>query len=235
MKIPNLHRWDVTPTEAVALQRELASRVDVTTPLTSFATVAGADISYNRYSPVFFACVVVLKLPDLRVVEERTAVVNSTFPYVPGLLSFREAPALLEAFRQLETRPDLVMIDGQGFAHPRRFGIACHMGLWLGVPTLGCAKTRLTGTFEEPGPAAGSTSPLLDRGEVIGTVLRNKDRVAPLFISPGHRIDVASAVKAVRVTTRRHRMPEPTRLAHERVNDFRRRTGAAGAPGGGHE
>jgi deoxyribonuclease V len=231
MKIPELHRWDLTPKEAVALQKELAGRVDVTTPLGSFTTVAGADISYNRYSPVFYACVVVLKLPDLTVVEERTAVRESTFPYVPGLLSFREAPALLDAFRQLRRKPDVVMIDGQGYAHPRRIGIASHVGLWLGLPTVGCAKTRLAGDFDEPGPAPGEWSPLVNRDEVIGAALRNKARTAPLFVSPGHHCDLKGAIEAVRVTTRCRRIPEPTRLAHERVNAFRRRSQA----GGGHE
>jgi deoxyribonuclease V len=231
MKIPELHRWDLTPKEAVALQKELAGRVDVTTPLGSFTTIAGADISYNRYSPVFYACVVVLKLPDLTVVEERTAVRESTFPYVPGLLSFREAPALLDAFRQLRRKPDLVMIDGQGYAHPRRIGIASHVGLWLGLPTVGCAKTRLTGDFTDPGLAPGEWSPLVDRDAVIGVALRNKARTAPLFVSPGHRCDLKGAIEAVRLTTRCHRIPEPTRLAHERVNAFRRLSQA----GGGHE
>lgn len=230
MKIRDLHRWDVTPPEAISLQRQFAGRIDATAPLGPVRTVAGADVSYNRYSPVFCACVVVLKAPEWTIVEERTAVVNSTFPYVPGLLSFREAPALLAAFRQLRRRPDLVMIDGQGCAHPRRIGVASHIGLWLDLPTVGCAKTRLTGTFDPPGPQAGDFAPLFDRDEVIGAVLRNKRDVAPLFVSVGHQIDLAGAVAAVRLTTRRHRLPEPTRLAHERVNAFRRRLA-----GGGHE
>jgi deoxyribonuclease V len=231
MKVKPLHRWDVTPKQAVALQRDLATRIDTTVPLPSFRTVAGADISYQRYSPIFYACVVVLKLPELTLVEERTAVLRTKFPYVPGLLSFREGPALLKAFAKLRRRPELVMIDGHGFAHPRRFGIACHIGLSLGLPTVGCAKTRLTGSHAEPPVEAGAETPLIDRGETIGAVLRNKNNVTPLYISSGHLIDLRSAVAAVRLTTRCHRIPEPTRLAHERVNDFRRRKSARG----GHE
>jgi deoxyribonuclease V len=223
MKVSPLHRWDIAPKQAVALQRELATQIDITSRLESFQTIAGADISYQRYSPIFYACVVVLKLPELTVVEERTAVLRTIFPYVPGLLSFREGPALLKAFGKLRRRPDLVMIDGHGFAHPRRIGIASHIGLWLGLPTVGCAKTRLIGSHTEPPREAGGQTPLIDRGETIGAVLRNKKNVMPLYVSSGHLIDLKSAVAAVRVTTRCHRLPEPTRLAHERVNEFRRR------------
>src|SRR5262249_47271158 len=160
-------------------QRELARRVDVTRPLKGFDLVAGADISYNLRSPTMYATVIVWRASDRQVVETSDAVRDSHFPYVPGLLSFREGPALLEAFRGVKTVPDVVMFDGQGIAHPRRLGIASHMGLWLGLPCLGCAKSRLVGTFAEPAPEAGSTSPLTDRGEVIGEVLRTRDRVKP--------------------------------------------------------
>jgi deoxyribonuclease V len=231
MKIDDLHPWDYSPKEAVALQRQLAGGIDIANPLHTFRTVAGADISYNRYSPILYACVVVLKLPELKVVEQQAVVVRTAFPYVPGLLSFREAPALLAAFRKLRRRPDLVMIDGHGYAHPRRIGIASHIGLWLDLPTIGCAKTRLTGTFRPPGPRAGASTALLDRGTVIGRVLRNKSEVAPIFVSVGHHIDLESALKAVRITTRRHRLPEPTRLAHLAVNEYRRHSGHSG----GHE
>ena len=141
MKIHHLHDWNLTPTDAVALQRELASRVDTRTPLARCDFVAGADISYNRFSPVFYAVVVVLRTSDWSVVETQETVRESPFPYIPGLLSFREAPALLEAFAKIKTVPDAVMIDGQGFAHPRRLGIASHVGLWLEVPTIGHRPT----------------------------------------------------------------------------------------------
>src|SRR5262249_53393619 len=146
-----LHSWDMTPKEAVALQRELADRIDTRSPLTRCELVAGADISYNRFSPTIYAAVVVVRVADGAVVESATTVGQSAFPYVPGLLSFREAPSVLEAFAKLKTRPDALMLDGQGFAHPRRFGLACHVGLWLDLPCLGCAKSRLIGTHREPG------------------------------------------------------------------------------------
>lgn len=224
MKFRNLHSWDLPPADAVALQRQLADRVDCSTPLTSFKTIAGADISYNRYSPVLYVCVVVLKLPELTIVEEKTATVRAAFPYRTGLLSFREGPALIEVFRKLRRRPDVVMIDGQGRAHPRRLGIASHMGLWLDVPCVGCAKSRLVGTYDEPAREAGSVSALLCGNERVGSMVRTKNNVKPLFVSVGHRIDLSSAERVVRVTTRCHRIPEPTRLAHERVNAYRRRS-----------
>ncbi len=222
MKIRSLHSWDMTFAEAIALQRDLAGRIDRDSALKSFETIAGADVSYNRFSPTLYASVVVLKMPDLTVIEEQTARVDVAFPYRTGLLSFREAPVLLRAFRRLRTRPDVVMIDGHGFAHPRRFGIASHFGLWLDLPCFGCAKTRLIGEFAEPADRAGATSSLLAGGKTVGRVLRTKPHCRPLFVSAGHRIDLASAVRIARLTTRCHRIPEPTRIAHERVNAFRR-------------
>src|SRR5262245_29213788 len=149
MKIHALHPWDVSPAEAAALQRELAARVDTRTPLTKCELIAGADASYDRGSPRHYAAVVVWRAADGQVVEVREAVSDVSFPYVPGLLSFREAPVLLEAFARVESEPDVVMCDGQGIAHPRRLGLACHVGLFLDVPCLGCAKSRLTGKFKE--------------------------------------------------------------------------------------
>jgi deoxyribonuclease V len=222
MKIRRLHSWDVTPSEAVALQRKLAGQVDVSSPLGDFCHVAGADISYDRHSSTLYAGVVVLKLPELNVVERRSARTRATFPYVPGLLSFREIPALLAAFEQVETQFDVVACDGQGLAHPRRFGLACHLGLWLDVSCLGCAKSRLVGEFEEPASAAGSISPLHIEGEIVGSVVRTRDRVKPVFVSAGHRIDLASAVRVVLACGRGYRIPEPTRLADQYVETLRR-------------
>src|SRR5262249_43670239 len=149
------------PTEAVALQRDLAARIDVRTPLRSFDLVAGADISYKKYDPLFFASVIVYRVSDGRIVESQDVSRLSTFPYVPGLLSFREAPALLEAFAKLRTKPDVIMIDGHGIAHPRRLGIASHLGIWLDWPCIGCAKSLLVGKFKPPRTTAGSVSPLM--------------------------------------------------------------------------
>jgi deoxyribonuclease V len=222
MKIHPLHRWDLTPDEAVNLQRELAGRVVITTPLPSCNLIAGSDVSYDRGSDRFYAGVVVLRTEDCTVVERRGAVLRSTFPYIPGLLSFREAPALLEAFARVESSPDAVVLDGQGIAHQRRLGLASHVGLWLEVPCLGCAKSKLIGRFDEPARAAGSRSPLLRGKEVVGSVVRTRTGVSPVFVSPGHRIDLESAVRWVLACCRSHRIPEPTRLAHEYVNELRR-------------
>jgi deoxyribonuclease V len=222
MRIERLHSWDLTPKEAVKLQRELAGRVDARTRLARRELIAGADVSYQRFSNEVHAGVVVLRMADLTVVERRSVVFETRFPYVPGLLSFRETPALLEAFAQVESEPDVVMLDGHGFAHPRRFGFACHVGLWLNRPCLGCAKSRLVGSYKAPGVRAGSRSWLLDRGEVIGKVVRTKAGVKPVFVSVGHRIDLESAVRTVLATGAGYRIPEPTRLADLYVKELRR-------------
>ena len=223
MKIHPLHSWDLTPAAAVEIQRELAPRVETRTPLTKCQLIAGADISYNRYSSRHYAAVIVLRLSDWTVVETQEAVGDVAFPYVPGLLSFREAPVLLEAFAKVQAQPDAVMFDGQGLAHPRRLGLACHVGLFLDVPSLGCAKSRLTGKYKEPGKAPGSIAPLVDREEVIGSVVRTKYNVKPVYVSAGHRIDLPSAVRVVLASCHGYRIPEPTRLAHLYVNELRRR------------
>jgi deoxyribonuclease V len=228
--ISQLHSWDVTPAEAVAVQRQLRERV-VLQPLPGdVKLVAGADISFNKFSDVVYAGIVVLRLPELEVVATSGVVTTTKFPYVPGLLSFRESPALLEAWAKLDARPDVLVLDGQGLAHPRRFGIACHVGLLLDLPTVGCAKTVLVGKYEEPGIEAGSHSPMVHRGETVGAALRTKDRVHPVYVSPGHLADTASAVelmlKCVRgyggVKGSKYRVPDPTRLAHLFVNALRR-------------
>lgn len=225
MEIHNLHRWDLSPSEAIALQRELAEKVVLAPALEQCQLVAGADVSNDRFSNVLYAGVVLLRADDCSVIERRSAVVTTTFPYVPGLLSFREAPVLLAAFGKLSQAPDLVLCDGQGIAHPRRLGLACHVGLWLELPCVGCAKSRLTGKYVEPGPGPGARTPLVDHGETIGAVVRTRQAARPLFISPGHKIDRESAVRWVLALGRGRRLPEPTRLAHEYVNQVR--TGAA--------
>ena len=221
MDIPTLHSWNMTPREAVALQRELARQLDVNRPLKKCELIAGADCSYNRFSPRLYAAVVVLRVSDMSIVETQGVVGDASFPYVPGLLSFREIPIVLQAFAKLKHRPDVVMADGQGYAHPRRLGLACHLGLCLQIPTFGCAKTRLTGTFEEPGLKAGDVAPLMDKDEIIGNVVRTKNKTKPLFVSPGHWIDLASAVHLTLQSCRGYRIPEPTRQAHLHVNHLR--------------
>jgi deoxyribonuclease V len=216
-----LHEWNVSPSEAVKIQSQLRTEL-LTIPFKGEPRlVAGTDISFNRYSPRVYAGYVVMEYPSMKVVERVGSIVNVSFPYVPGLLSFREIPPLLDAWEKLKHKPDLIVADGQGTAHPRRMGIACHLGILLDMPTIGCGKSRLVGSFEEPGLAAGSRSDLLHRGERIGVVLRTKDKVNPVFISPGHRMDVESAVRLILAMRGGYRIPEPTRQAHLYVNELR--------------
>jgi deoxyribonuclease V len=222
---PPLHSWGLDAAEARALQRELAARVDTSHTLPPYETVAGADVSYNKWSPTLYAAVVVLRADTMEEIERAGVVAEATFPYVPGLLSFREAPPVIDAFRRLTVRPQVLICDGQGIAHPRRLGLASHLGLWLGIPTIGCAKSQLCGDYREPGPARGDWSPLTDGDETIGAVLRTRARVKPLYVSPGHLCDLTGAIAAVLAATRKYRLPETTRLAHNFVNELRRQGG----------
>jgi deoxyribonuclease V len=223
MRIVRLHDWDLTPREAIELQRELAGRIVRDTPVPSCRLIAGADVSYNLRSPVLYAGVVTLSLPDLEIVERQGLVAETTFPYVPGLLSFREVPVVLQAFAKLKHVPDAIACDGQGFAHPRRMGLACHLGLFLNVPTFGCAKSRLIGKHGELPLEAGSQAELRDGDDVVGMVVRTRARVQPIYVSVGHRIDLPSAVHWALATTAGYRIPEPTRQAHLFVNEMRQR------------
>lgn len=220
MPIP--HPWDLSPGEARKLQIELAGLVDASTPLAKWDIIASADISMGRYDKDLAAAVVVVRTDTFEVVERAGVVRPITYPYVPGLLSFREVPPLLDVFARIKTPFDVVLYDGHGVAHPRRLGIASHLGLWLDRPTVGCAKSRLNGEFVEPGSERGDRSGLFDRGVQIGEVVRTKDRVKPLFVSPGHRCDLESAVALVLSTSGKYRLPTPTRLAHDFVNEVRR-------------
>ncbi|HWS53683.1 MAG TPA: deoxyribonuclease V [Pyrinomonadaceae bacterium] len=217
-----LHEWSLTPREAVELQKRLRERVRIEPLGKKVETVAGADISFNKFDPTIYAAVVVLRLPSLEVIEEVGIVSETRFPYVPGLLSFRESPSVLEAWAKLKTEPDAVMFDGQGLAHPRRVGIASHVGLLIERPTLGCAKSVLVGKYEEPGAERGSWTPLVDKGETVGAALRTKNRVQPIYVSPGHLIDVGAAVELTLRCDGGYRQPEPTRRAHLLVNALRR-------------
>ena len=220
-----LHDWAIRPREAVELQKSLRERVLVRPPAgKKIETVAGADISFNKFSPVIYTGIVVLRLPSLEVVEEVGLVGETQFPYVPGLLSFREAPSVLEAWSKLKTEPDAVMFDGQGIAHPRRIGIASHVGLFLNRPTLGCAKSVLVGRHAELAEERGSWQPLVDpkNEETVGAALRTKTRVQPIYVSPGHLIDLAGAIELTLRSDGGYRQPEPTRRAHLLVNALRR-------------
>jgi deoxyribonuclease V len=217
-----LHEWNLTTAEASELQKSLASQVDVSTSLPPWKTVAAADASYNKFSEWLYAAVVVVEAGTFAVIERAGVVAEARFPYVPGLLSFREAPAVLDAFARLKTRPDVLLCDGQGIAHPRRLGLASHLGLWLGLPTIGCAKSLLCGHYNEPGPVRGDKSPLIDQEEVIGSVVRTRSRVKPVYVSPGHLCDLEGAVSVVLATTVKYRLPLPSRMAHDYVNEIRR-------------
>jgi deoxyribonuclease V len=221
MTSPASHSWDLSPGEAVEVQQRLRKLVRLQPLTRPVHTIAGADISFNKYSETVYAGIVVLSLPDLRIIETAGVRSIAKFPYVPGLLSFREAPSLLEAWEKLKTKPDVLMLDGQGIAHPRRFGIACHVGVLLDWPTIGCAKSILVGRYGDLGLEAGSRSPLIDKGEQIGVALRTKNKVAPVYISPGHLIDLDSAIDLVLRSTTKYRLPETTRQAHLMVNRLR--------------
>ncbi len=218
-----LHEWDLTPTEAVVLQRTLAGavvRADRLGPggRRALRQVAGVDAAFADGGRVIRAAAVLLDFPGLTPVESVLIERPTAFPYVPGLLSFREVPALLEALDELRGAPDLVLCDGHGYAHPRRFGLACHLGLWLDIPAIGVAKSRLTGIHEEPGPEKGDVAWLLaGKGarpsERIGAVLRTRARVKPVYVSAGHRVSVRTAVSLTLACATRYRLPEPTRLA----------------------
>jgi deoxyribonuclease V len=217
-----LHSWSLSPREAIELQKALRDRVTIAPLERPVETIAGADISFNRFSPVMYAGIVVLHVATLEVVEESWVVSETSFPYVPGLLTFREAPSLLEAWGKLTTEPDALMIDGHGIAHPRRFGIASHIGLLVGRPTFGCGKSVLVGKYAEPRPERGNWTPLVDKGEVVGAALRTKDRVKPIFVNPGNLIDLDGAIRLTLACHGGYRQPEPTRRAHNLVNALRR-------------
>ena len=217
-----LHNWDLQPRKAIELQKSLREKVRIQPLDRAVETVAGADISFNKFSETVYAGIVVLRLPSLEVVEEVGVISQTGFPYVPGLLSFRESPSVLEAWSKLKIEPDAVMFDGQGIAHPRRVGIASHIGLLINRPTFGCAKSVLVGRYEEPPPERGEWTPLVDRGETVGAALRTKTGVQPIFVSPGHMIDLAGAIDLTLRCDRGLRQPEPTRRAHLLVNALRR-------------
>lgn len=227
MKIRSLHPWAVTPKEAIALQRQLVREVVTENRFGPIRYVAGADIATYKDSPKGYAGVVVMTYPELRVVEEKGAEIEMVFPYIPGLLAFREAPVLLEAFAKLAQEPDLILIDGQGLAHPRRFGIACHLGLLLDKPTIGCAKSRLFGQHDEPADRQGRFADLYDdNGNMIGAVVRTREHTRPIYVSIGHKVDLPTAIQYTLACCRGYRLPEPTRQAHIYVGSLRQTGGA---------
>ncbi|NEP17458.1 MAG: deoxyribonuclease V [Leptolyngbya sp. SIO4C1] len=213
MKINFPETWPTAASQAIALQNQLRSQVITTNRLSEVTTVAGVDAGFEQDGTVTRAAVVVLSFPQLELLEHRLAYQPTTFPYVPGLLSFREVPTVLEALSQLKHTPDLLLCDGQGIAHPRRLGIASHLGLIIDKPTIGVAKSRLVGTHAPVPEEKGAWVPLMDKGEQIGAVLRSRTRTNPLYISVGHRISLDTALDYVLQCTPKYRLPETTRLA----------------------
>ena len=216
------HNWSLTPRQAIAIQKKLASAVRQERPRHKVRLVAGVDAAFSHDKEHCIGGVVLWDLQKKSVVEQHTAVQKLRFPYIPGLLSFREAPALIAALRKLHCPPDLLICDGQGVAHPRRLGIASHIGVITDIPTIGCAKSRLIGDHLEPAPKKGSRTSLRDKNEVVGTVLRTRDSVKPVFVSVGHKIDLATAEQVVLECAIGYRLPEPTRLADQLVASAKR-------------
>jgi deoxyribonuclease V len=225
MQYKNLHKWDVSPEEAIDIQNKLREEIILKNMAGDIRYVAGADVSCQKSSSLGYAAVVVMRFPDLEIVEENWVKGYVEFPYIPGLLAFREAPILLKAFEKLRKEPDLIFLDGQGIAHPRGLGIASHMGIILGKPTIGCAKSRLTGRYNEPGKRGGDFSYLYDdTDEIIGAVVRTKSNTKPVFVSIGHKIDLQTSIKVIQQCTKGYRIPEPTRLAHNMVTRLRNKS-----------
>jgi deoxyribonuclease V len=214
-------RWSLTPRQAMRLQEKLCDRVALEDDFPSIRYVVGADLAFDPKTDLAFAGVVVYRFPEMEEVERRCARRKLRFPYVPGLLSFRESPVLLAAFARLQTDPGLILIDGHGRAHPRRFGIACHVGVLFDKPVIGCAKSLLVGQYEEPGRERGAMSPLLFEGERVGMVLRTRDNVKPIFVTQGHRVSLESAVLLVNQCLDGFRIPKPTREADHYVRTLR--------------
>ncbi|NVI98654.1 endonuclease V [Myxococcus sp. AM009] len=225
---PEVGRWDVTPSEAVELQRRLREQLVLRPPPgLKVERIAGADISTEKGNDTGFGGLVVLDVETLAPVAQAGAAVTLHFPYVPGLLSFRELPIIAAAWERLTVRPDVVIFDGHGTAHPRRMGIACHGGLLFEVPSIGCAKSLLVGTHGPLGAARGSTAPLMHKGEVVGMAVRTRKGVQPVYVSPGHLMDLPTAVEWVLKVSPKYREPETTRHAHRLVNALRRADGEA--------
>lgn len=216
-----LHKWNLTPQEGIALQRELAGKVIHEDRLGEVHAVAGVDMAINEERNTVQAAVVLLKYPEMELIEQHIYEETLRMPYVPGLLSFREAPAVLGAFQKLRHKADLVMADGHGIAHPRRIGIASHLGLWLNIPTIGCAKSILVGHYdkEKLGEEAGNWQPLIYKNEVLGAAVRTRTRVNPMFISLGHMISLETSIKYVLACSKGYRLPETTRLADKLSKD----------------
>lgn len=210
-----------TITDATRLQLEMREQIILKPLEKEIKTIAGADISFNKNSTTVYAGIVILSYPDMIVQSYSLIMSETTFPYVPGYLAFREVPPLMLAWQQLPQKPDVLILDGQGITHPRRMGIASHFGVLNNMPTIGCAKSMLYGKFDELGNEAFSSKPILNKGELLGYALRTKKQVQPVYISPGNLITTEESLEIMKSCMGRYRIPEPTRLAHEKVNLFR--------------
>ncbi len=210
-----LHSWDVSIEEAFQIQKDLSGRVVLKNRLSEVKTVAGSDVAYARGGTFLFGAMVVLSYPGLKPLDWVLASGKVTFPYLPGLFSFREGPVLVKVFNRLKVKPDLILFDGHGIAHPRRFGLASHMGLWFDLPSVGCARTSLLKDFTSPESSQGSFAWVYLKGERVGAALRTRQGVKPVFVSPGHRIDLRTSIHFILSMCRQYRIPEPLRLAHQ--------------------
>jgi len=220
MQIKDLHNWDLAPQDAKALQQTLAAQLIDDTPLdlAKIKTVAGVDVSVKN--GVSQAAVVVLRFPQLELIETVRTQQPTQYPYIPGLLTFREGPILVDAFRHLQQEPDVFIFDGMGQIHPRKMGIAAHMGLWLDKPTIGCGKSHLIGTYDVPGPQKGAYCDLFYKGEKLGVVLRTRSNAKPVYISVGHRATLDTTIKLILAVTPKYKLPRPIRLAHKAAGEF---------------
>lgn len=221
MQINHLHDWNLSFPEAAELQRHLAANLDLCSFKRPLQTVAGIDCAFSRDKQYIFACIVVVQFGSFDIIETAHAIEKVTFPYVPGFLSFREAPACVAAAEKLRINPDCIIVDGQGVAHPRKLGLAAHLGLFWDIPTIGCAKSRLIGRFTEPALKKGSQTPLKYKDKIIGAVLRTRTNVKPVFVSPGNKCLLEDAVRITLDCSVKYRLPEPTRLAHNIVNQIK--------------
>ncbi|WP_252091241.1 deoxyribonuclease V [Pseudomonas sp. MWU13-3659] len=214
------HRWDISPSDAITLQQALAKQVIKTDQLGAISRIAGIDVAYHKNNDTLIATIVVLDAETLEIIEARAWEDTSTFPYVPGLFSFRELPSIIKLLSTVENQPDLIICDGQGIAHPRRLGLASHLGVLFDIPTIGCGKSRYIGEYTTPAAERGARSDLIDGPEIIGAALRTQHNIKPVFVSIGHRISLATACQWVLKATPNYRLPETTRLADRYGRQF---------------
>jgi deoxyribonuclease V len=210
-----LHSWNVSVEEAIRIQEALKDRIILKKSFSKVRTVGGGDVAYSKSENLLFGAIVVLSFPYMEILDMAASDGQVPFPYIPSLLSFREGPILLKTFQRLKIKPDVIIFDGQGIAHPRGMGLASHMGLWFDLPSIGCAKTPLLDGFISPGPSKGSFEWIQKEGKKVGAVLRTKEKVKPLFVSPGHRIDLTTSIELILESCRGFRFPEPLRKAHQ--------------------